>query len=78
MRIVARLDRRGVSFQHLQMPRYARLVEAEKEGLFVTYRVAGGQVAEFCRAMCMLAEDGVTEIDRIVRAFLEGRDGMGM
>ena len=62
--------------QHLQVLRAARLVEAEKEGLFVTYRLADQAVCEFFRAMRVLAESSLAEVEQIKRRFLEGREGM--
>ncbi len=62
--------------QHLQILRTARLVEAEKEGLFVIYRLADQTVCEFFRAMRVLAESQLAEVEQIKRRFLEGRDGM--
>jgi len=62
--------------QHLQVLRAARLVEAEKVGLFVTYRLADEAVCEFYRAMRVLAESRLAEVEQIKRRFLEGRVGM--
>jgi rhodanese-related sulfurtransferase len=62
--------------QHLQTLRAARLVEAEKEGLYVTYRLADGMVCEFFRSMRVLAENRLAEVEMIKRRFLEGRQGM--
>ena len=62
--------------QHLQVLRAARLVETEKEGLFVTYRLADEAVCEFFRAMRLLAESRLAEIEQIKRQFLEGKEGM--
>ena len=62
--------------QHLQILRAARLVEAEKEGLFVIYRLADQTVCEFFRAMRVLAEKQLAEVEQIKRRFLEGREGM--
>jgi len=62
--------------QHLQVLRAARLVEAEKEGLFVIYRLADQAVCEFFRAMRVLAESRLAEVELIKRRFLEGREGM--
>jgi rhodanese-related sulfurtransferase len=62
--------------QHLQVLRAARLVEAEKEGLFVIYRLADQTVCEFFRAMRVLAESRLAEVEQIRRRFLEGREGM--
>jgi len=62
--------------QHLQVLRTSRLVETEKEGLFVTYRLADQAVCEFFRAMRVLAESRLAEVEQIKRQFLEGREGM--
>ena len=62
--------------QHLQVLRTARLVAAEKEGLFVRYRLADQTVCEFFRAMRVLAESRLAEVEQIKRRFLEGREGM--
>ena len=62
--------------QHLQVLRAARLVESEKEGLFVVYRLADQAVCEFFRAMRILAESRLAEVEQIKRQFLEGREGM--
>ena len=62
--------------QHLQVLRISRLVETEKKGLFVTYRLADPAVCEFFRAMRILAESRLAEVEQIKRQFLEGREGM--
>jgi rhodanese-related sulfurtransferase len=62
--------------QHLQVLRAARLVEAEKEGLHVIYRLADQTVCEFFRTMRILAESRLAEVEQIKRRFLEGREGM--
>ena len=62
--------------QHLQVLRAARLVETEKEGLFVIYRLADLAVCEFFRAMRLLAESRLAEVEQIKRQFLEGKEGM--
>ena len=62
--------------QHLQVLRATRLVEAEKEGLFVIYRLADQTVCEFFRTMRVLAESRLAEVEQIKRRFLEGREGM--
>jgi rhodanese-related sulfurtransferase len=70
----------GLSFantsQHLQTLRAARLIEAEKEGLHVTYRLSDQKVCEFFRSMRVLAEHQLAEIEMIKRRFLENREGM--
>jgi rhodanese-related sulfurtransferase len=62
--------------QHLHVLRAARLVEAEKVGLFVTYRLADQAVCEFFRAMRVLAETRLAEVEQMKHQFLEGREGM--
>jgi len=53
--------------QHLQILRQSGLVESEKRGLFVEYRLAGGDVFELCRARRIVAETRSAELERIVR-----------
>lgn len=62
--------------QHLQTLRAARLVESEKEGLYVMYRLADPMVCEFYRSIRVVAEQRLAEIEWIKRRFLAGRDGM--
>jgi rhodanese-related sulfurtransferase len=62
--------------QHLQVLRTARLVETEKVGLYVTYRLADQMVCEFFLSMRVLAEKRLAEVEQIKRQFLEGREGM--
>ena len=62
--------------QHLQVLRAARLVEANKEGLFVHYRLADQAVCDFFRVMRELAESRLAEVEMITRRFLAGREGM--
>lgn len=62
--------------QHLQILRTARLVEAQKEGLFVFYQPADGIVCEFFRTLRMFAESRLPEIEQIVRTYFEGHDAL--
>jgi len=62
--------------QHLKVLREARLLDAEKKGLFVTYRLADEAVCGFYRSMRSLAESRLAEVEQITRRFLEGREGM--
>lgn len=59
--------------QHLQVLRGAHLVEAEKRGLYVTYRLAGEEVTRFCLALRQLAESRTAELERAAQGFLEER-----
>ncbi len=56
--------------RHLQILRSARLVEAEKRGLFVTYRLADQAVCDFFHSLRKLAGSRLAELDAIVRAFM--------
>lgn len=62
--------------QHLQVLRSARLVDSEREGLYVTYRLSDPMVCEFFRSMRVLAENRLAELEMIKRRFLDGREGM--
>ncbi len=62
--------------QHLKVLREARLLDAEKKGLFVTYRLADEAVCAFFRTMRSLAESRLAEVEQITRRFLDGREGM--
>ena len=62
--------------QHLKVLRAARLVEAEKKGLYVEYRLADDEVARFLVALRKLASDRLAEIDRVTRDYFEDRGAM--
>ena len=62
--------------QHLKVLRQARLVEAEKRGVFVTYRVADQAVDDFYGALRGLAETRLAEVQQIARAFVEKRGSL--
>jgi rhodanese-related sulfurtransferase len=59
--------------QHLQVLRGAHLVEAEKRGLYVTYRLASEEVTSFCLALRQLAESRTEDLKRAAQGFLEER-----
>jgi rhodanese-related sulfurtransferase len=60
--------------QHLRVLRGARLVDGEKQGLFVTYRLADPAVGEFFRVLRTLAERRIAEVAEIVRQFEDSRN----
>ncbi len=62
--------------QHLKRLQSARLVESEKSGSFVIYRVADTSVYAFVHSIRVLAENRLAEIEQITRQFLEGKEGM--
>jgi rhodanese-related sulfurtransferase len=59
--------------QHLQVLRQAGLVESEKRGLFVEYRLASGDVFALCRALHVVAETRNAELERLVRGHFGNR-----
>jgi rhodanese-related sulfurtransferase/DNA-binding transcriptional ArsR family regulator len=60
--------------QHLRVLHGARLVETEKEGLYVTYRLADLAVCEFFRNLRTLGEKRLAEIESLLRQFREERE----
>lgn len=61
---------------HLQVLKRARLVESERHGQFVIYRVADPVVGELLCAVRMLGERRLAEIEHVTREFLADREGM--
>jgi rhodanese-related sulfurtransferase/DNA-binding transcriptional ArsR family regulator len=62
--------------QHLKVLRQARLVESEKHGVFVMYRIADPAVDDFFGALRDLAEIRLAEVQQIARAFYEKRGSL--
>ncbi|HJY84137.1 MAG TPA: metalloregulator ArsR/SmtB family transcription factor [Candidatus Binatia bacterium] len=62
--------------RHLQVLRTARLIDAEKEGVFVRYRLADEAVADFYRSLRILAASRLAELDQITRQFFKDRDAL--
>jgi rhodanese-related sulfurtransferase/DNA-binding transcriptional ArsR family regulator len=61
---------------HLQVLRRARLVDAEKAGLYVTYRLADPQVGAFFLELRRLAESRLAEVQQVMRQYLEQRGAL--
>src|SRR3990172_432926 len=62
--------------RHLQVLRAARLVEAEKEGVFIRYRIADDAVSDFFRTLRLLAATRLAELAEMARRFFEGCETM--
>jgi rhodanese-related sulfurtransferase/DNA-binding transcriptional ArsR family regulator len=62
--------------RHLQVLRAARLVEAEKEGVFVRYHLADEAVADFFRSLRVLAASRLAELDQMTRQFFKDRGAL--
>ncbi|MBI4485245.1 MAG: metalloregulator ArsR/SmtB family transcription factor [Acidobacteria bacterium] len=61
---------------HLQVLRRARLVDSEKAGLHVTYRLADSQVGTFFLQLRTLAKSRLAEIEQVSREYLEERGAL--
>jgi rhodanese-related sulfurtransferase len=62
--------------QHLQALKAARMVEARRDGLYVHYRLADEDVFRTWQTVRALAEARLSEVDRVVEAYLEDRDAL--
>ena len=56
--------------QHLQVLKEARLLESDKAGVYVTYRLAGPEVCELFQSLRGVAESRLADVERITREFL--------
>jgi rhodanese-related sulfurtransferase len=61
---------------HLQVLRRARLVDARKAGVYVTYRLADAQVGAFFLHLRSLAESRLAEVEAVTRQYLEARGAL--
>ena len=66
----------GNASQHLKILRAARLVAAQKRGLYVEYRLADDEVATFFVALRALATSRLAEVERITREYFERRNAL--
>ncbi len=62
--------------RHLQILRAARLVEAERDGVFVSYRLADEAVSDFLCTLRALAARRLAELERIARDFFRGQEAL--
>ena len=61
---------------HLQVLRRARMVEAQKAGLYVKYQLADSHVGEFFLSLRSLAEVRLAEIQHIMRQYRDERGAL--
>jgi rhodanese-related sulfurtransferase len=78
--VEALADQTGMSIantsQHLQVLRAAGLLLSEKEGLYVTYRIASDEVAAFALGLRSLAENRLAEMARVKKEFFATDDSL--
>jgi aryl carrier-like protein len=82
---IARINEAATASKRLELPdlgprtvelRAARLVAAQKQGLYVDYRLADGEVANFFVARHTLAQPRLAEVVRITRDYLDRRSAL--
>jgi rhodanese-related sulfurtransferase/DNA-binding transcriptional ArsR family regulator len=61
---------------HLQVLKRSRLIESERHGQHIVYRLADPAVMEALRAVRVLGERRLSEIERATAEFFADRDGM--
>ena len=61
---------------HLRTMARAGLLESDREGKRVVYRVASPKVTDLWRALREVASEQVADIDRMARGYLGDRDGL--
>jgi len=73
-------ERAGLSIanasQHLQQMRQAGIVSARRDGRFVFYRLADDAVLDLLAALRRIAERNSAEVERLIRSYFDGRDGL--
>jgi len=60
--------------QHLQVLRSARLIDAERKGVFISYSIADPQVLVLASSLRRIGELQLAEIQELTRIFLTERD----
>lgn len=62
--------------QHLQVLRAAGLVTSEREGSFVTYRIASDRVTQLSLSLRGVAEAQLAEVERVKQRFFAADEGL--
>lgn len=62
--------------QHLQQMRRGGLVVARRDGKFVRYRLSDNSVLDLVAALRTIAEQHLTEVDRIIHSYFRNRDDL--
>jgi rhodanese-related sulfurtransferase len=66
----------AITSHHLQVLRRTRLVDAERAGLYVTYRLAHLQVSAFLLHLRRLAESQLVEVQEVTTQYLKARGAL--
>src|SRR6185369_13863649 len=59
---------------HLRVLRQARLVETRREGTYVYYRLADGDVFRLLRSLEELGHSRLADVQQVVQSYLDGHD----
>ena len=59
---------------HLRVLRQARLVETRRDGTYIYYRLADGDVGRFVRDLQRLGQQRLAEVEQVARQYITGRD----
>lgn len=59
---------------HLRVLRQARLVETRRDGTYIYYRLADGDVGRFVRDLQRLGRQRLAEVEQVARQFITDRD----
>lgn len=59
---------------HLRVLRQARLVETRREGTYIFYRLADGDVSRLVRDLQRLGRSRLAEVEQVARQYIDGRD----
>lgn len=76
--VLARLSGMSVAntSQHLQQLRGVGLVNARKDGLYVTYSLADNSLIDLVGMMRQFAERNVAELEQLIQSYLKVQDGL--
>jgi rhodanese-related sulfurtransferase/DNA-binding transcriptional ArsR family regulator len=59
---------------HLRVLRQARLVETRRDGTYIYYRLADGDVGRFVRDLQRLGQRRLAEVEQVARQYIDDRD----
>jgi len=59
---------------HLRVLRQARLVETRREGTYMFYRLADGDVSRFLRDLQQIGRQRLAEVEQVARQYIDERD----
>lgn len=61
---------------HLRVLRHARLVETRRDGTYVYYRLAHGDVFGLLRTLQAIGHQQLADVQQVVRMYMDGRDSL--